>query len=53
MPIRGPDRTPIDTAIFARIKPALRKPITFDNVYKFLFDLTGGGNWLVDVHASS
>jgi hypothetical protein len=22
-------------------------------VYKFLFDLTGGGNWLVDVHASS
>jgi len=24
-----------------------------DHVYKFLFDLTGGGNWLVDVHASS
>jgi hypothetical protein len=22
-------------------------------LYKFLFDLTGGGNWLVDVHASS
>jgi hypothetical protein len=22
-------------------------------VYKFLFDLTDGGNWLVDVHASS
>ncbi len=21
--------------------------------YKFLFDLTDGGNWLVDVHASS
>ena len=25
----------------------------FRQVYKFLFDLTGGGNWLVDVHASS
>jgi hypothetical protein len=22
-------------------------------LYKFLFDLTDGGNWLVDVHASS
>jgi hypothetical protein len=22
-------------------------------MYKFLFDLTDGGNWLVDVHASS
>ena len=24
-----------------------------DLVYKFLFDLTDGGSWLVDVHASS
>ena len=23
------------------------------DLYKFLFDLTDGGNWLVDVHASS
>ena len=23
------------------------------NLYKFLFDLTDGGSWLVDVHASS
>jgi hypothetical protein len=23
------------------------------DVYKFLFDLTDGGNWLVDAHASS
>ena len=23
------------------------------DVYKFLFDLTDGGSWLVDVHASS
>ena len=22
-------------------------------MYKFVFDLTDGGNWLVDVHASS
>jgi hypothetical protein len=26
---------------------------TLNNLYKFLFDLTDGGNWLVDVHASS
>ena len=25
----------------------------YAEVYKFLFDLTDGGNWLVDVHASS
>ena len=24
-----------------------------EKLYKFLFDLTDGGNWLVDVHASS
>jgi len=24
-----------------------------DFLYKFLFDLTDDGNWLVDVHASS
>jgi hypothetical protein len=28
-------------------------PWVVDGPYKFLFDLTGGGNWLVDVHASS
>jgi len=27
--------------------------INDDQVYKFLFDLTDGGNWLVDVHATS
>jgi EAL domain-containing protein (putative c-di-GMP-specific phosphodiesterase class I) len=27
--------------------------IRWNYVYKFLFDLTDGGNWLVDVHASS
>jgi hypothetical protein len=26
---------------------------TSHHVYKFLFDLTDGGSWLVDVHASS
>ena len=25
----------------------------FADLYKFLFDLTDGGSWLVDVHASS
>jgi CRP-like cAMP-binding protein len=27
--------------------------VRFYHLYKFLFDLTDGGNWLVDVHASS
>ena len=30
-----------------------RRVDRFDHLYKFLFDLTDGGSWLVDVHASS
>jgi hypothetical protein len=30
-----------------------KKRIRYGGMYKFLFDLTDGGNWLVDVHASS
>jgi transposase len=33
--------------------PEYGPPTTIYNLYKFLFDLTDGGNWLVDVHASS
>jgi hypothetical protein len=29
------------------------KRVLTAQLYKFLFDLTDGGNWLVDVHASS
>jgi len=32
---------------------ALQRRMLEDMVYKFLFDLTDGGNWLVDVQASS
>jgi diguanylate cyclase (GGDEF)-like protein len=41
---------PHEASVLAdRIVTLLSEPY----VYKFLFDLTDGGNWLVDVHASS
>jgi len=39
--------------LFKSASALLPKGENKDEMYKFLFDLTDDGNWLVDVHASS
>ncbi|MDQ6703956.1 MAG: hypothetical protein M3Z96_13165 [Pseudomonadota bacterium] len=43
---------PHERPVFSH-RPARPYTAQSHRVYKFLFDLTDGGNWLVDVHASS
>jgi hypothetical protein len=35
------------------VAPYWTARVMVNYMYKFLFDLTDGGSWLVDVHASS
>ena len=49
------DELPISVGVLLQFGADLRqsrRQIPIFKMYKFLFDLTDGGNWLVDVHAS-
>jgi hypothetical protein len=51
--MRAGDGLLFEDSVIQRHIPMRTAPAISLELYKFLFDLTDGGNWLFDVHASS